>query len=166
MTTYDGWKCSPPDEPGPESPAPTYHDNCDMEMEGMSEEIGRLHRHVEELETELAALRGKASERMEYGQLFSAVNAIMPQSSISISVHTARYVFDGKLGSPKTRWHVAVWRRETAPSVPSEDPIGVNGDTAEEALAAFKQALVDAPVHEGDLTGVSDLVRDASVEAP
>jgi hypothetical protein len=156
--SYDVWKRSPPDEPGPDPVDP--HEQCEDALEHAEDEIGQLHRQVEELEIELAALRGKASERMTYGELFSAVSAIMPESSISISVHTARYAFDGKLGAPKTRWHISAWLRET---VPSEDPIGVNGDTAEEALAAFKQALVNVPVPEGDLTGVDKLVGDADV---
>lgn len=158
--TYDAWRCSPPDPQHPDPP--DTHDACEDALEHAEDEIGLLHRQVEELEIELAAARGRASERMTYGELFSAVHALLPRTSFTVAVSTNRFVHALVDVQPaKTSWRITWFLREDKPDLMKVE--SVDCGTAEEALAAFKLALVNAPVPAGDPTGVSDLVRDADV---
>jgi hypothetical protein len=153
--SYDQWKCSPPDEPGPDPVDP--HEQCEDALEHAEDEIGQLHRQVEELEIELAALRGKASERMTYGELFSAVQALLPGVDFSVSVNTYRFTHSGA-HAPFNEWRV--WWKPVRARDPGYHGEQVQGDTAEETLALLRRALAPAA---SDPTGVGDLVRDADV---
>ena len=134
-------------------------DDCERELEERDAELTALHRRIEELEMELAGERD-TNGLMTYGQLFSAVLALLPGVSFAVSVQTHHHVYSRGEPSTCTSWRI--WW--ACPSMKHGN--SADGLTAEDALSAFKLALVNTPVPAGDPTGVSKLVGDADVGHP